>query len=84
MTLYRKAIRAVQPPRAEMARRHAPYLARMRAAQEAIRQELANGADAAALYAAECARRRDGSPDYDADRATVLLGVLRRGPAALD
>jgi hypothetical protein len=81
---YAKAIRILSPSRAEMARRHAPYKAQMKAARDAVRAELASGADAESLYRAECAKRAAGDSGHDGDRAAVLLGVLRHGMAALD
>jgi hypothetical protein len=81
---YAKAIRILSPSRAEMARRHAPYEARMKAARDAVRAELASGADAESLYRAECAKRAAGDSGHDGDRAAVLLGVLFRGMGALD
>jgi hypothetical protein len=79
MTLYRQALRSVQPSRAEMARRHAPGIERDRIAREAVKADLLAGASPQALYDAECAK----GEAKDKSRCVVLVGVLRRGMSAL-
>lgn len=68
---YAKAIKVLQPSRAEMARRHAPSLAAHREAQESVRRDIEAGHDVRALYDAE----RGAAERH---RAVVLLGILRR------
>lgn len=77
---YRRAIASMQPSRAEMQRRHAPYLARMESARASVKAEILAGADPATLYRDECAK----GEARDNDKCTILIGVLRRGMAALD
>lgn len=76
--LYHQSVRILQPSRAEMKRRHAPFIAADNAARAEVLAELQAGADAKALYDIECAKRR-ADPEAPRFRSVALLGVLRRG-----
>jgi hypothetical protein len=81
--LHRRATRALAPSRAEMARRHAPSLARDRLARSEVREAIDAGSDPDTLYRGGWCDRGDGE-DMRRARSAVLLGVLRRGLSTLD
>ena len=76
MSLYRKAVRSIQPSRAEMARRHAPAIEADKAARLSVLADIEAGKDAQTLY-------REASAAGDRFRSVALLGFLRRGMVAL-
>lgn len=71
---FRKACRVLKPDPVKMAELHDAMRADANAARDAVRKALDAGADARTLYEAET----------DKLRRVILVGVLRRGMAALE
>lgn len=71
---YVRARRTLSQPSARVVAAIATGEARFTEARNEVRELLANGGDARALYEAET----------DKHRAVILLGFLRRGAAALE
>lgn len=74
MANYRRAVRTLTAPNPRLAAVIEAGRAATNAARDSIRRDLEAGADARSLYERET----------DKERRIVLVGVLRRGIAALD
>jgi hypothetical protein len=75
--IYADAVKVLQPSRAEMERREAPFRLAYAEARVSVINDLLSGANVRDLYDAE-------KGAIERNRAVVLLGVLRRDFTALN